>query len=58
MVATQTAKMGILDLPDNVLNEILTHYLRSITYKDWAKREVVDSKPWEMFCRACELLLP
>ena len=48
--------MNILDFPEEVLNKILNHYVRSIIYTDWANRQVVDQEPWAMFCEACELL--
>ena len=51
-------EMKLLDLPDDVLNSILNHYVQSITFKDWANRPVVDPRPWDLFCKACELLLP
>ena len=52
------AMMSITDLPDDVLTKILTMYLDSISYRDWANRKVVDLRPYEMFRDAAELLMP
>ena len=52
------AKIKLTDLPDEVLNKILNCYLDEITFRDWANRPVVNRREWDLFCEACELLLP
>lgn len=50
--------MNITDLDDDILNKILNIYMNDICVYNGIRGRCVDDDKWDLFCQACELLLP